>query len=160
MSPPAYLTSNLRSGPAIPSPSRSPQEGIRTLPSSFTPPSSVGIGGLNNNRANRTMSKGNLLLDRMADQSFGRADVTAPFPYFEPPTYAAGGGFIGDKRRMFRGGGRITGPGGPRDDLIDAKLSNNEFVMTESAVRGAGNGNINDGARKMYQLMNNLEGRI
>ena len=41
--------------------------------------------------------------------------------------------------------------------MINAKLSNNEFVMTADAVRGAGNGDINKGANKMYQLMNNFE---
>ena len=38
-------------------------------------------------------------------------------------------------------------------------LSNNEFVFTADAVRGAGGGSVNKGAQRMYQLMNQLEGR-
>ena len=46
-----------------------------------------------------------------------------------------------------------------RADDVPAMLSKNEFVFTADAVRGAGNGNINKGARKMYDLMNKLEAR-
>ena len=46
-----------------------------------------------------------------------------------------------------------------RADDVPAMLSKNEFVMTADAVRGAGGGNINKGARKMYNLMKNLETR-
>ena len=31
-------------------------------------------------------------------------------------------------------GGNVSGPGGPKDDMIDAKLSDGEFVMTAKAV--------------------------
>ena len=56
-------------------------------------------------------------------------------------------------------GGFINGRGTERSDSIPANLSNNEFVLTADAVRGAGNGNINTGARKLYALMDRLEGR-
>jgi hypothetical protein len=62
---------------------------------------------------------------------------------------------------MFNAGGfsgHARGPGGPKDDLIDAKLSNNEFVMTAKAVEGAGNGDVERGAQRMYRLMDQLEG--
>jgi hypothetical protein len=39
-------------------------------------------------------------------------------------------------------------------------LSKNEFVFTADAVRGAGKGNINKGAQKMYTLMKSLEKKI
>ena len=74
-----------------------------------------------------------------------------------------GGRFVGDTRQMFAGGGvhmgggQVSGPGGEKEDLINAKLSNNEFVMTADAVRGAGNGNINRGADQMYKMMNKFE---
>jgi hypothetical protein len=32
--------------------------------------------------------------------------------------------------------------------------------MTADAVRAAGGGNINQGAKKMYNLMHNLEARV
>jgi hypothetical protein len=57
-----------------------------------------------------------------------------------------------------RRNGAISGPGGPRDDLIPAMLSDGEFVMNERAVRGAGGGNLNLGTRRMYDLMNRFEG--
>ena len=41
-----------------------------------------------------------------------------------------------------------------------AMLSKNEFVMTADAVRGMGGGNVDVGAQRMYDLMNNLEARV
>lgn len=45
-------------------------------------------------------------------------------------------------------------------DDVPAMLSKNEFVMTADAVRGMGNGSIENGAQKMYNLMKSLENRI
>jgi hypothetical protein len=45
-------------------------------------------------------------------------------------------------------------------DDVPAMLSKNEFVFTADAVRGAGGGNINKGAQKMYRLMKSLEKKI
>ena len=42
-------------------------------------------------------------------------------------------------------------------DDIPAMLSNNEFVFTADAVRGAGDGNVNLGAQRMYDTMKRLE---
>ena len=42
-------------------------------------------------------------------------------------------------------------------DDIPAMLSNNEFVFTADAVRNAGDGDVNQGAKRMYTLMKNLE---
>jgi len=44
-----------------------------------------------------------------------------------------------------------------RADDVPAMLSKNEFVFTADAVRNAGDGNINKGAQKMYNMMKNLE---
>lgn len=67
-------------------------------------------------------------------------------------------------------GGYIEGPGTGRSDSIpaaiyqnggrvqEARLSDGEFVMTERAVRGLGNGNRAQGAAKMYQMMDRFEG--
>jgi hypothetical protein len=54
--------------------------------------------------------------------------------------------------------GEIAGPGGPKDDRVPAMLSDGEFVMTAEAVRNAGGGSRREGAKKMYKLMNRLEG--
>jgi len=45
-------------------------------------------------------------------------------------------------------------------DDVPAMLSKNEFVMTADAVRAMGNGDVNKGAQKMYDLMNSLEARV
>ena len=44
-------------------------------------------------------------------------------------------------------------------DDIPAMLSNNEFVFTADAVRGAGNGDVKEGAKKMYSMMKMYEGQ-
>jgi hypothetical protein len=44
-------------------------------------------------------------------------------------------------------------------DDVPAMLSKNEFVMTADAVRAMGDGNVNKGAQRMYDLMNTLEAR-
>jgi hypothetical protein len=43
-------------------------------------------------------------------------------------------------------------------DDIPAMLSNNEFVFTADSVRGMGNGDVNKGAQRMYDMMKKLEG--
>jgi len=42
-------------------------------------------------------------------------------------------------------------------DDVPARLSKNEFVFTADAVRAAGGGSVNKGAKKMYSMMKNLE---
>jgi len=54
-------------------------------------------------------------------------------------------------------GGESIGPGTGTSDDIPAMLSDGEFVMTAKAVRGAGGGDRREGAKQMYQLMQNLE---
>jgi len=36
-------------------------------------------------------------------------------------------------------------------------ISNNEFIHTAKAVRGAGKGDVNKGAKKMYAMMKQFE---
>ena len=45
-------------------------------------------------------------------------------------------------------------------DDVNAKLAKNEFVFTADAVRGAGGGDIELGAQRMYDTMKNLEKRM
>jgi hypothetical protein len=47
-----------------------------------------------------------------------------------------------------------------RADDVPAMLSKNEFVFTADAVRGAGKGDINKGAKMMYAKMKALEGKV
>ena len=49
-----------------------------------------------------------------------------------------------------------------KEDDIPAMLSNNEFVFTADAVRGMGDGDVDLGAQRMYDMMKKLEegGRV
>jgi len=55
-------------------------------------------------------------------------------------------------------GGEVTGPGTGTSDSVPARLSDGEFVITAAAVRGAGGGDRNVGAARMYDMMSQLEG--
>ena len=59
-----------------------------------------------------------------------------------------------------RGGGFIPMGAQERKDDVPAMLAKNEFVMTADAVRAAGGGNIEKGAQKMYDVMNQLESQV
>lgn len=71
--------------------------------------------------------------------------------------------------RGYAQGGYIEGPGTGRSDSVpamihqngtpvqEARLSDGEFVMTEQAVRGAGNGDREAGAARMYRMMRQFE---
>ena len=61
----------------------------------------------------------------------------------------------------YRENGGFVPPIGIKEkaDDIPAMLSNNEFVFTADAVRGAGNGNVKEGAKKMYAMMKMYEGQ-
>jgi len=71
-----------------------------------------------------------------------------------PLAFAAEGGVMD-----LREGGESEGPGTGTSDDIPAMLSDGEFVMTAKAVRGAGGGDRREGAKKMYQMMDQLEAR-
>ena len=66
---------------------------------------------------------------------------------------------LGGKEMDLRGGGFVPIGKKERADDVPARLSKNEFVMTADAVRAAGGGDINKGAKRMYETMNRLEAR-
>ena len=70
----------------------------------------------------------------------------------------------GVKELDLRESGGFIPPVGVKEkaDDIPAMLSNNEFVFTADAVRGMGNGSVNKGAQRMYDMMKKLEkgGRV
>ena len=79
-------------------------------------------------------------------------------PEKQPSNQLAQGGIIALTKKLAAGGetyprkqGMIKGPGGPKEDLIPAKLSNGEFVFTAKAVKNAG------GPKAMYDAMNKLD---
>lgn len=59
-----------------------------------------------------------------------------------------------------RGGGFVPIGAKEKADDVPARLSKNEFVMTADAVRAAGGGSVNKGAKRMYDLMNKLEAKV
>jgi hypothetical protein len=63
-----------------------------------------------------------------------------------------------EKSTMFANqGGEVTGPGTGTSDSVPARLSDGEFVVTAKAVRGAGGGDRDLGAARMYDMMSQLE---
>jgi hypothetical protein len=70
----------------------------------------------------------------------------------------------GVKELDLRDSGGFIPPVGVKEkaDDIPAMLSNNEFVFTADSVRNMGNGDVNKGAQRMYDIMKYLEkgGRV
>ena len=64
---------------------------------------------------------------------------------------------LGGREMDMRGGGFIPIGSKEKADDVPARLSKNEFVFTADAVRGAGGGSVNAGAKRMYDLMNKFE---
>ena len=77
------------------------------------------------------------------------------------PKMAEGGLMnLGGREMDMRGGGFIPIGKKERADDVPARLSKNEFVMTADAVRAAGGGSVNEGAKRMYETMNRLEAKV
>ena len=73
----------------------------------------------------------------------------------DPDDLAAYQREISDYRYMH--GGEVNGPGTGTSDSVPARLSDGEFVVTAKAVRGAGGGDRDIGAARMYDMMAELE---
>ena len=100
--------------------------------------------GMNQNEEDKKVS--NKIQTKIDERNFGFAD----------------GGLmnLGGREMDMRTGGFIPIGKKERADDVPARLSKNEFVMTADAVRAAGGGSVNEGARRMYNLMNNLEAKV
>ena len=59
-----------------------------------------------------------------------------------------------------RGGGFIPIGKAEKADDVPARVSKNEFVFTADAVKAAGGGSVNEGAKKMYDTMKQLESQV
>jgi len=62
-----------------------------------------------------------------------------------------------EKEFQLAAGGEVEGPGTGTSDSVPARLSDGEFVLTAKAVRGAGGGDRDLGAARMYDMMSELE---
>lgn len=106
------------------------------------------------------------LLDKYSeDESIGPESV--PFGGYGPTASlnmrggntfnAANGGAAPPFRR--RDGGIMPSEGSGTKDDVPAMLTAGEFVLTRDAVKGLGNGDLNQGIQKAYSMMDNLERR-
>jgi hypothetical protein len=64
---------------------------------------------------------------------------------------------LGGLEKDYREGGFVPLGAEERADDVPARLSKNEFVFTAKAVRNAGGGDIDEGAKVMQNMMDNLE---
>ena len=64
---------------------------------------------------------------------------------------------LGGLEKDYRTGGFVELGAEERADDVPARLSKNEFVFTADAVRAAGGGDIDEGAKVMQNMMDNLE---
>jgi hypothetical protein len=98
------------------------------------------------------MAEYNKEVDRMYDDDFEYED--------EEPVLAADGGAMYGRDKMSYDTpitGEVSGPGTGTSDSVPARLSDGEFVLTAKAVRGAGGGDRDVGAARLYDMMSELE---
>ena len=92
--------------------------------------------------------------------NIAQASMVRDNPYLDTSRYgsvvrAAEGGAMYPRRN----GGIMPYEGTANEDSVRALLMPGEFVMTTKAVRGAGNGSLNQGINNMYGIMRNLESK-
>jgi len=98
------------------------------------------------------MAEYNKEVDRMYDDDFEYED--------EEPVLAADGGAMYGRDKMSYDTpitGEVSGPGTGTSDSVPARLSDGEFVLTAKSVRGAGGGDRDIGAARLYDMMAELE---
>ena len=104
------------------------------------------------------------------DQGAGRGVMDMPYAGYDEviDTFSkkAEGGIMNKNLlntgmdKDMRGGGFIPEGTKEKADDVPARLSKNEFVMTADAVRAAGGGSVNQGAKRMYETMHKLEAKV
>jgi hypothetical protein len=112
------------------------------------------------NESGRTFADGKYANEAEAIADLGLERYNQLFSDGGIASFKEGGIMDLDGKEMdMRGGGFIPIGAKERADDVPARLSKNEFVMTADAVRAAGGGSVNKGAKRMYDLMHNLEAR-
>lgn len=66
------------------------------------------------------------------------------------PMYAADG--MPFMKNFMPDGGKISGPGGPKDDLVPVMASDGEFMLSNAAVKNAGGGNHKKGIANLKKF--------
>ena len=87
---------------------------------------------------------------RIGNKSYNLDDEEERKKYFEDLR-------ANQKEITLADGGEVEGPGTGTSDSVPAMLSDGEFVLTAKAVRGAGGGDRDIGAARMYDMMSELE---
>ena len=87
---------------------------------------------------------------RIGNKTYNLDDKEERQQYFEDLRARQGAETLAD-------GGEVNGPGTGTSDSVPAMLSDGEFVLTAKAVRGAGGGDRDVGAARMYDMMSELE---
>ncbi len=147
-------------------------EGLLGIGELFNSNPNEGIGRLLNTKAGEAiaMGLGSQLLDSVFGKDYEETDLDRAArrsnqTYAEAmadPTRVK----LGDVMRLNEGGatyfprrdgGIMPSEGSGTKDDVPAMLTAGEFVMTRDAVKGAGNGNLNQGIQKMYGMMDKLE---
>lgn len=61
-----------------------------------------------------------------------------------------------NRRTLYASGGHIPGLGGGQDDVVNIKAAPGEYVMDAESVSALGDGNTEEGARKLDQMRMNI----
>ena len=102
---------------------------------------------------------GRMAYERLSDPDFavgGRVDYALGT---KPTAEESGLGGLPIEADMRYTGGFMPYGAKEKADDVPARLSKNEFVFTADAVRAAGGGSVNEGAKKMYRTMKQLEAK-
>ena len=102
---------------------------------------------------------GRMAYEKLSDPDYavgGRVDYALGT---KPTAEESGLGGLPIEADMRYTGGFMPYGAKEKADDVPARLSKNEFVFTADAVRAAGGGSVNKGAKKMYQTMKQLEAK-
>ena len=129
----------------------------------YGPLAALGLGGVTlasslgqkDEEPEEAMLTGQDLIDRDREEGTYRYAFDPTLFYGNNPYYNRDD--VSIMPMMVREGGEIVGPGTGTSDSVPAMLSDGEFVMTASAVKGAGGGDRQKGAKKMYAMMKQYE---
>jgi len=118
----------------------------------------LGLAGLAGEEEQKTeekmrdypVGKTRLGYGRIGDKMYNLDDEEERQTYFEDNRKRQGA-------EDLAAGGEVEGPGTGTSDSVPARLSDGEFVLTAKAMRGAGGGDRDVGAARMYDMMSQLE---
>ena len=102
---------------------------------------------------------GKMAYDKLSDPDFAVGGTVDYALGTRPTAEESGLGGLPIEADMRYTGGFMPYGAKEKADDVPARLSKNEFVFTADAVRAAGGGSVNKGAKRMYQTMKQLEAK-